>query len=232
MKIITKDTFGNESCYEVVEKMPNESNPIGYRVWNIGENMGSDEYIPICRTLPADSSEDPYHVDMSSVRAIKLPKPWVKTLRQAAGKGYTNITETNRLRGEYDSLADKALKIFKVISEGYVPSTDYVPFATRNGEIFWEYGELKVKRLSDGKTMTLTQKHVIAKEDYYTINRCVCDYDNLYVYEVMFMGYSDGGTVLTTVYLDEESLIYAIGDLKNLLHGDVGTRLNKYFREV
>ena len=44
--ITTKDTFGKTRSYELVGKIPS-----GFFVWNIGENMGTDEYIPICEDL-------------------------------------------------------------------------------------------------------------------------------------------------------------------------------------
>ena len=36
--ITTKDTWGKEQTYKVAEKIP-----AGYKVWNIGKNMGHDE---------------------------------------------------------------------------------------------------------------------------------------------------------------------------------------------
>lgn len=95
--ITTKDTWGNEKTYQVVEKIPER-----FFVWNIGENMGSDEYIPICESLfPFLPKTDcrHYHINPETVKAIKLNPEEVKALRKAAGYGI-NSKDT----------AEKALK--------------------------------------------------------------------------------------------------------------------------
>lgn len=43
---ITSETLRKTNIYKIVEKIP-----FGFYVWNIGENMGSDEYIPVCQDL-------------------------------------------------------------------------------------------------------------------------------------------------------------------------------------
>ena len=91
--ITTKDTFGKSRSYEVVEKIPS-----GFFVWNIGENMGDDEYIPICEDLHPEDKEN-FEIDTTSLKAIKLPIDEVKALREAASVGI-NSKKT----------ADKALK--------------------------------------------------------------------------------------------------------------------------
>ena len=64
--------------FEVVEKIPP-----GYMVWNIGENMGFDEYIPICeRSKPNDP--DDYSIKVTTLKAIRLKPSDVQTLREAA----------------------------------------------------------------------------------------------------------------------------------------------------
>ena len=79
--ITTKDTFGKSRSYEVVEKIPS-----CFFVWNIGENMGDDEYIPICEDLhPGD--KDNYEINPNTVKAIKLSVEEVKALRKAASVG-------------------------------------------------------------------------------------------------------------------------------------------------
>ena len=79
--ITTKDTFGKSRSYEVVEKIP-----AGFFVWNIGDNMGLDEYIPICRDLHPEDKEN-FEIDTTSLKAIKLPIDEVKALREAASVG-------------------------------------------------------------------------------------------------------------------------------------------------
>lgn len=64
--ITTTDTFGKCSTYEVVNKIP-----YGFFVWNIGENMGTDEYIPICEDLHPED-KDNYEINPNTLKAIKL----------------------------------------------------------------------------------------------------------------------------------------------------------------
>ena len=91
--ITTKDTFGKCKTYEVVNKIPS-----GFYVWNIGENMGSDEYIPICEDLHPED-KDNYEIKTSTLKAIKLSREDVEALREAASCG-VNSKKT----------AEKALK--------------------------------------------------------------------------------------------------------------------------
>ena len=50
--------------FEIVEKIP-----AGFFVWNIGDNMGHDEYIPICKDL----HKEDFEIDTTDLKAIKLP---------------------------------------------------------------------------------------------------------------------------------------------------------------
>lgn len=85
MKIRTKDTFGHEHEYEVVKKIPH-----GFFVWNIGKNMGSDEYIPICEDLHPEDKND-YSINPDTVKAIKLEHEDVGKLRKAASYGVNSL---------------------------------------------------------------------------------------------------------------------------------------------
>ena len=93
-KIYSKsDLCERKDVFEIVEKIP-----AGFFVWNIGDNMGLDEYIPICKDLhPGD--KDNFEIDTASLKAIKLPINEVKALRQAASWGVNS-----------KSTAEKALK--------------------------------------------------------------------------------------------------------------------------
>ena len=72
--------------------------PTGFFVWNIGDNMGHDEYIPVCQDLrPGD--KDCFEINTRTLKAIKLSPEEVQLLRKAAGYG-VNSKET----------ADKALR--------------------------------------------------------------------------------------------------------------------------
>ena len=88
--ITTKDTFGKSRSYEVVGKIPS-----GFFVWNIGENMGDDEYIPICEDLHPED-KDNYEINPSTVKAIKLSREEVETLRKAAHVGINSKKTAER----------------------------------------------------------------------------------------------------------------------------------------
>ena len=81
-KIYTKSDLSNRNdIFEIVEKIP-----AGFFVWNIGENMGTDEYIPICEDLHPED-KDNYEINPNTVKAIRLSVEEVKALRKAASVG-------------------------------------------------------------------------------------------------------------------------------------------------
>ena len=93
-KIYSKsDLCERKDVFEIVEKVP-----ANFFVWNIGDNMGLDEYIPICKDLHPEDKEN-FEIDTISLKAIKLPINEVKTLRQAASWGVNS-----------KATAEKALK--------------------------------------------------------------------------------------------------------------------------
>ena len=117
--ITTKDTFGKSSSYEVVEKIPS-----GFFVWNIGENMGTDEYIPICEDLHPED-KDNYEINTRTLKAIRLSLEDVEALREAAHVGIVSKKTaekalkskrkgywSDRKRAE----AEKTIEIFKRIT--------------------------------------------------------------------------------------------------------------------
>ena len=117
--ITTKDTLGKSTSYEVVGKIPS-----GFFVWNIGENMGTDEYIPICEDLHPDD-KDNYEINTSTLKAIRLSLEDVEALREAAHVGIVSKTTaekalkskrkgywSDRKRAE----AEKTIDIFKRIT--------------------------------------------------------------------------------------------------------------------
>lgn len=75
-KIFTKSNLcGREDVFEIVEKIP-----LGFYVWNIGENMGSDEWIPLAQDLrPGD--KDNFEVNINTLKAIRLNPEEVQKLR-------------------------------------------------------------------------------------------------------------------------------------------------------
>lgn len=72
-----------KDVFEIVEKVPE-----GFVVWNIGDNMGTDEYIPLAMRLSYNKNDDNYHsINSNNLKAIKLPVEEVKALREAAHNG-------------------------------------------------------------------------------------------------------------------------------------------------
>lgn len=118
--IITSETLWKTDIYKIVDKIP-----FNFYVWNIGENMGSDEYIPLCQDLRPGIKDD-YSINPDTLRAIKLPKEEVKLLREAAGWGVVSLKEAEKaLKGKRHSYtaerkrenARKTIDIFKRITE-------------------------------------------------------------------------------------------------------------------
>ena len=117
---ITSETLGKTDIYKIVEKIP-----FGFYVWNIGENMGSDEYIPLCQDLYL-GIKDNYSINPDTLRAIKLPKEDVELLRESAGWGINSLeTARKALKSRRHSYmaekkrksARKTIAIFERITE-------------------------------------------------------------------------------------------------------------------
>ena len=120
-KIYTESTLSDrKDIFEIVEKIPSN-----YFVWNIGENIGTDEYIPICEDLHPDD-KDNYEINPSTVKAIKLSVEEVKALRKAASVGINSKKTAEKAlkskrRGYWSDRkreqAEKTIDIFKRITE-------------------------------------------------------------------------------------------------------------------
>ena len=119
-RIYTKSSLhARNDIFEVVEKIP-----AGFFVWNIGENMGTDEYIPICEDLhPGD--KDNYEINPNTVKVIKLSVEEVKALRKAASVGINSKKTAEKAlkskrRGYWSDRkraeAEKTIDIFKRIT--------------------------------------------------------------------------------------------------------------------
>ena len=92
---IKGNTIINESCnnvhtFEIVNKIP-----LGFFVWNIGENMGHPEYIPLCEDLHPEDRNN-YDINTCTLKAIKLPSEEVQLLRAAAHWGVKNKAEAEK----------------------------------------------------------------------------------------------------------------------------------------
>ena len=101
-----------------------EKIPVGFFVWNIGENMGTDEYIPICEDLHPDD-KDNYEIKTSTLKAIKLSREDVEALREAAHVGIVSKKTAEKAlkskrRGYWSDRkreqAEKTIDIFKRIT--------------------------------------------------------------------------------------------------------------------
>lgn len=109
---------GND-IFEIVEKIPSN-----YFIWNIGENMGTDEYIPICEDLQPED-KDSYDINASTLKAIKLSREEVETLREAAHIGIVSKKTAEKAikskrRGYWSDRkreqAEKTIDIFRRIT--------------------------------------------------------------------------------------------------------------------
>ena len=119
-KIYTKsDLCERIDVFEIVEKIP-----AGFFVWNIGENMGSNEYIPLAQDLHPEDKEN-FEINTSTLKAIKLSLEEVNALRQAASWGVNNKDTAEKAlkskRTSYNAerkrkAATATLEIFKRIT--------------------------------------------------------------------------------------------------------------------
>ena len=105
--------------FDIVEKIP-----AGFFVWNIGENMGSNEYIPLAQDLHPEDKEN-FEINTNTLKAIKLSVEEVNALRQAASWGVNNKDTAEKAlkskrRGYWSDKkreqAEKTIDIFKRIT--------------------------------------------------------------------------------------------------------------------
>lgn len=102
-----------EHRYKIVDRVPRD-----FIVWNIGDNLGNDEFIPFCQTVP-----NSYSINPNTLKAVKLPAEDVQVLRKVAGRGETNIKNIiNRInrprKGDYPrELLERAAAILETITE-------------------------------------------------------------------------------------------------------------------
>ncbi len=110
----------NIHVFEIVEKIP-----AGFFIWNIGENMGTHEYIPLCEDLHPENKDD-YSINPETLKAVKVsPDEWEK-LNKAASVGVGNLKAAekalkNKRRGYWSdrkrAAAELAISIFCRICE-------------------------------------------------------------------------------------------------------------------
>ena len=116
----TSSLCGKNNIFEIVEKIP-----AGFFVWNIGENMGTHEYIPVCEDLHPED-KDNYEINTATLKAVKVtPDEWEK-LNKAATWGVGNLKQAEKAikskRHGYTSdrkrtAAELTIEIFRRICE-------------------------------------------------------------------------------------------------------------------
>ena len=120
-KIYSTSTLCEKTdIFEIVEKIP-----VGFFVWNIGENMGTHEYIPGCEDLHPED-KDNYEINTATLKAVKVsPEEWEK-LDKAANWGVGNLKQAEKAikskRHGYTSdrkrdAAELTIEIFRRICE-------------------------------------------------------------------------------------------------------------------
>lgn len=120
-KIFTKSNLcERQDIFQIVEKIPQN-----FFVWNTGENMGSDEYIPLAQDLRPGDKEN-FEINPHTLKAIRLNPEEVQILRKAAAVGVNNIKTAEKAlkskrRGYWSNRKRKAaemtIDIFRKISD-------------------------------------------------------------------------------------------------------------------
>ena len=90
---ITSTDIWNTHKFKIVNKIPSN-----FYVWNIGENIGSDEWVPLAQDLKPGDKEN-FEINPYTLKAIRLNPEEVQILREAAHVGINSL-----------KTAEKALK--------------------------------------------------------------------------------------------------------------------------
>lgn len=120
-KIYSEKPMSEEiDVFEIVEKIP-----VGFFIWNIGENMGTHEYIPVCEDLHPEDKDD-YSINPATLKAVRVsPEEWEK-LNKAGAWGVGNLKQAEKAikskRHGYTSdrkraAAELTIEIFRRICE-------------------------------------------------------------------------------------------------------------------
>ena len=82
---IYSESLGCADVFEIVGRIP-----ANFFVWNIGENMGTHDYIPLCEDLHPEDKEN-YEINPATLKAIRVtPEEW-KKLNDAASVGVNSL---------------------------------------------------------------------------------------------------------------------------------------------
>lgn len=104
----------NENVFQIVDRIP-----AGFFIWNIGANMKSTEWIPLCENLHPEDKED-YSINPDTLKAIKLPENEVQLLRDAAQFGINSLAtaekalKSHRRGSMSDRKRDRAKKVIDI----------------------------------------------------------------------------------------------------------------------
>ena len=120
-KIYSEKPMSEEiDVFEIVEKIP-----VGFFVWNIGENMGTHEYIPVCEDLHPEDKDD-YSINPATLKAVRVsPEEWEK-LNKAGAWGVGNLKQAEKAlkskrrgytSGRKRAAAELTIEIFRRICE-------------------------------------------------------------------------------------------------------------------
>jgi hypothetical protein len=87
-KIYSTSTLCEKTdVFEIVEKIP-----ANFFVWNIGENMGTHDYIPFCEAV----NNGNFEINAATLKAVKVsPDEWEK-LSKAAHCGVGNLKQAEK----------------------------------------------------------------------------------------------------------------------------------------
>ena len=116
----TSNLCERQEVFEIVDKIPGN-----FYIWNIGENMGSDEWIPLAQDLKPGDKEN-FEINPDTLKAIRLNPEEVQILRKAAGIGVNNLKTAERalkskrlgyLSDRKQKAAEMTIDIFREISE-------------------------------------------------------------------------------------------------------------------
>lgn len=91
------------SVFEIVEKIPK-----GFFIWNIGNNMVTDEYIPLCESVRPNDPEC-FDINANTLKAIHLDKETVYFLRDISHYGCNSLESCiAKIHGKNSSDEEKA----------------------------------------------------------------------------------------------------------------------------
>lgn len=112
-KIFSKNDYRTD-VFEIVEKIPEN-----YVIWNIGKNMGTDKYIPICQL------KTKYDVDLFSLKAVPVTPEEYSKLQDASSWGVSSLENAEKalkskrhgyISDKKRALAASTIEIFRKIS--------------------------------------------------------------------------------------------------------------------